>query len=93
MKKDIGKDERAIRYGMAFSAMSMAPSGIREYLDFPEFTAAELPWETIASPDQSLLRDAVRRGKTVICGGIMDSRLCQTIPFAEKNLRKSFSAQ
>ena len=90
-------DLEHFKFGMAFSVMRMSAANICDYLNFPEFDALELPWETLIAPDdekaQFLNREIVRREKKVLCGGTMVLQLASEIAFAPEKLRKSFAAE
>ena len=90
-------DHEIMTFGVAFSRIGMTPAEIRDYLDFSTFTAMELPWEIFAElTDQEIIKlrkDAVRSGKNIICGSLMDSRLSRGIIFAEDKFQKDFASQ
>lgn len=71
-------------------------ANLEDFLHFPEFNAAGLPWELFTASDTESIRirDAFTRQCPVrICGSIMDSRLSCAIPFADKRMRRDFSEQ
>jgi len=80
-------------FGMACSALGLEAAEIRNFLSFEKFEAVELPWEMICTPDRSLLKEAVRKHKTILCGGISDTNLTGAIPFADEKIRRSFTEE
>lgn len=85
------------KFGMAFSVMRMNMADICDYLNFQEFDAIELPWETLLSPNdenaEQLKREVLRRGKKILLGGTMVLQLANEITFAPAKLRKSFAIE
>lgn len=85
------------KFGMAFSVMRMNMADIGDYLNFQEFDAVELPWETLLSPNdenaENLKREVIRRKKTILFGGTMVLQLANEIMFAPAKLRKSFASE
>lgn len=86
-------DHQDISFGMACSALGMGENDILNILAFENFKAVELPWEVLCTPDRSLLNEAIRRNKTILCGGVTAPHLTRTIPFADRRMRQGFTEQ
>lgn len=89
---------RPFSFGMALSSMGVKndPAALEDFLHFPEFNAVELPWEILHSADSETARireKIFRQCPERICGSVMDSRLSIEIPFADKRMRRDFTAQ
>ena len=79
-------------FGMAFSQIGRAPGEIRDFLLFPEFDAAELPWEVFTSAPQ-LLKTAQKKKMDLLCGSVTDPQLSRMIAFAEEKMQRDFAGQ
>lgn len=86
-------EKNGASFGLALSSMCMTAEGIGDFLEFPEFDAVELPCEifTAKHRENAALRKRIFQSyRRVLCGGIMDSRLTGTVPFADRRMRTAF---
>lgn len=78
-------------FGMAFGALEMSESGIRDYLEYPHFSALELPLDLFLQEDSDFF-DRIPNDKyyAVHCSNIMDRELSEKICFENETLQKDF---
>lgn len=81
-------------FGLALGTLGMGLNGVRDYADFPVFSAIEFPLEMFTTDHAELFRRIPHdKYHEVHCSGIMDRDLSGTIAFAPRNLQNDFADQ